>query len=315
MLMHTIIQIDSGPYAGRKIRLRKAVTTFGKGVAADLSIPGDPTLADVHFEIEMLDGTCRARNLDARHRTQVNGESVDETVLADDDKIMAGESTFSVCAQAPQESTGGDPDRAGSDELAEGSSGTGALLKNVDISLAEFCAALELGDEAVALIEDAPGVQELIDLLAEKPLYTDAIKVLAHYMTRRLAVWWACQCVDQACSSLLDEKQAKAYAMARDWVADPSDVNRRRAMHEAQETDMLGPGSWAAMSAFWSGDSLAPAELEVVPPPDHLTSIGVLNTLTFSAVLKNEKNLDESYAEFLTLGRDLAASDDVDWPS
>ncbi len=264
--MHTVIQIDSGPYAGRKIRLRKAVTTFGKGITADLSIPGDPTLADVHFEIEMLDGACTVRNLAAECATQVNGESTEETAVTGGDKIAAGESEFTVCEHTAPEAAGEQPPE-GTESGAGQAGAADTLLKNVDVSVAEFCADLELGEEAAPLIDDASDVEELITLLSEKPLYTDAIKVLAHYMTKRLAVYWACQCVESACGDLEDEKQAKAYAAARSWVADPTDVNRRKAMHEAQETDMMAPGSWAAMSAFWSGESLAPAELEVVPPP------------------------------------------------
>ncbi len=74
----------------------REVRQFGRTDWADTSFPHDAKMSQVHFSLETDGKICRIRDLDSSNGTQVNGESMVEHVLADGDRITAGETTFLV---------------------------------------------------------------------------------------------------------------------------------------------------------------------------------------------------------------------------
>src|SRR5205085_12585504 len=92
---------------------------------------------------------------------------------------------------------------------------------------AEICGRFTLDVEPHKLLDAKLTPQQYLTLLTSRGFYTDAIKVLAYGLTKREAVWWACVCVRDAGGKDLPGPALKALQAAENWVADPSEDNRR----------------------------------------------------------------------------------------
>ena len=94
---------------------------------------------------------------------------------------------------------------------------------------------------------------------------------------------------------------------AEDWVRHQTDAYRRAAMARAQAAGFSSPEAWAAVAAFWSGDSMAPPEAPKVPPEPHLTGLAVAGSVALAAVRGRAVRRDERLRHFLGSVRDIAS--------
>src|SRR5262249_60276058 len=86
-----------------------------------------------------------------------------------------------------------------------------------------------------------------------------------------------------------------AVAAAEAWVYKPTEENRRAAMSKAQATQFDTPCAWAAVAAFWSGGSMAPPDVPVVPPPPFLIGRAVSGAVMRAAVTGPAGKIDPRY--------------------
>ncbi|WP_165232303.1 DUF6931 family protein [Aquisphaera insulae] len=172
-----------------------------------------------------------------------------------------------------------------------------------------------LGEAATALLRDGMSPGGYLEALAASGPPLDGIRFLAHAMARRAVVWWACRCV-----TTLDPDGSAAPAAeaalkaAREWVTDPSD-DRRRACWPAAEGAGIGtPAGCTALAAFLSGGSLAPAELQAVPPGEDLTPRAAIGAIMLASVVREPEKVESKYAASFAIGRDVAEGKDT-WPA
>lgn len=120
---------------------------------------------------------------------------------------------------------------------------------------------------------EAPGPPEAyFAALRRDGRRADAADFLGQALPRFEAVAWAAQTVrDAAPQAPSSTPQARALRAALFWVQDPSETRRRAAFEAASACDPKGPEAMAAYAAFFSGGSMAPAELQAVPAPKHAT--------------------------------------------
>jgi hypothetical protein len=170
---------------------------------------------------------------------------------------------------------------------------------------AEICAQYEPGDEAKARLQEGMTPRQFLDRLVAEGHPADAARFLAHALTKREAVWWAGLCVGQALGPKPPAPALAALEAAKAWVVEPSDANRRAALPAAEAAGAGTAAGCLAMAAYFTGGSLAPADLPVVPPPEHLAADVASTALALAAALAPEKT-GESYAAFLQLGFDVA---------
>jgi hypothetical protein len=182
----------------------------------------------------------------------------------------------------------------------------GTWAKVTAKTAAEVCQLCTLSDEAKALTRDGQTPRQLFDLLLAKQLHLDAIRLLAAALPKREAVWWACLCARQAHGANPPAKIATAIAAAEKWVASPSEEARRAAESAAEAAEVSTPAGCAAMAAFWSGGSLAPPHVPVVPPGEQLTGHGVAGAVLLAAVLTQPEKAAEKHRAFLALGSEVA---------
>jgi hypothetical protein len=170
---------------------------------------------------------------------------------------------------------------------------------------AEICRDLDLQDPARRLLSPDLTPRQFFERLVEQQEYADAVRFLAHALPKRLAVWWGCLCVWHVYRLEPPESVAAALDAALAWVLDPSEEHRRAAEAPAMVAELKSPAGCLAMAACWSGGSMAPPDLPVVPTPPDLTARLVGGAVLLAAAQRAPR-LDAFYQQFLALGRDVA---------
>jgi hypothetical protein len=166
--------------------------------------------------------------------------------------------------------------------------------------------AIELDEEAAVLVEDGQSPADLLRSLLDHDQILDAIGFLAHALPTREAVWWACLCARKMPGGVTGEHAARALEAAEAWVKQPDEDNRRAAEVAAEAADMEGPASFAAMAAFMSGGSIAPAEFDTVEPPENITARLVAGAVIVAVHNFEPGEIDEKSRAFVNEGMELA---------
>lgn len=96
--MRVILEVLSGPDAGRKILLRAGqVLQVGRTDWADFSFPQDGHMSGLHLALETDNLACYAKDLGSSNGTLLNDQPLTgQTILHNGDKLRAGETTFVV---------------------------------------------------------------------------------------------------------------------------------------------------------------------------------------------------------------------------
>ncbi|MGE0384758.1 MAG: hypothetical protein AB7Q97_08520 [Gammaproteobacteria bacterium] len=168
----------------------------------------------------------------------------------------------------------------------------------------DVCAELELDDAARALLTDTLQPAPFLTALIQGEMFTDAVAYLAHALPKPDAVAWACVCVRTALGTApVDGHIASQIAAAEAWAMQPSARNSRGAEKVALEGRPKDCGAqFAAMAAFWSGESLAPEGLPPVPPAPGLTGTAVATAVTMAAVSGDPMAIPDRYRTYLAKG-------------
>lgn len=180
-----------------------------------------------------------------------------------------------------------------------------SLTKITTVRAADVAALAAAGGVKFAVPAGATPTMYLNELLATKQL-EQAIRFFAFAMPPREAVWWTCICARQVLPEPIPKPLMDAVESAETWVRKPSDETRRAAMARAQSTDFQSPATWAAVAAFWSGGSLAPADLPAVPAAPHLLGMAVSGAVTLAAVQTEPQRAEQKREHFLAAAIDIA---------
>ena len=168
---------------------------------------------------------------------------------------------------------------------------------------------LELAGEPAALAKTVATGPELVAALAAAEMFAKSVRVQAHLLSKRHAVWWGVCAVRDLALADFPETETAAVDAAAEWVADPSESRRRDAEAAAGATKYNGPGSWLAMAAFWSGGSLAAPHLPEVPPDEKLTGQGVTNSLMIAATYQAPLEAKNRYRAMLATALKIASGE------
>ncbi|MDB5401040.1 MAG: hypothetical protein QOD93_624 [Acetobacteraceae bacterium] len=164
-----------------------------------------------------------------------------------------------------------------------------------------------LTGECAALVQAHTEPAAAIAGLEAAGFVTEAAKLMAHALPKRECVWWACMCARHTTPPDLPDADAASVAGAEDWVRKQTDESRREAFEHAQHANFGTAEAWAAVAAFWSGDSMSPLGLPKTPPAPHLTGTAAIGSVTLAAVRTYPARRDERLRRFLASGREIAA--------
>lgn len=177
-----------------------------------------------------------------------------------------------------------------------------------DSGLAALGVQAELSEPARELLRSAsissPG--ELVQALSGRELHEDAVRLIAHSLPKREAVWWAWVCARRAAGEHPPEEIAASLAATERWIAHPDDANRRTAMEAAEQADLGTPAGCAGLAAFFSGGSIAPPDAPAIPPDEQTFARAVAGSVVLAAVASEPERAAEKFAAFVRQGLDVA---------
>lgn len=178
----------------------------------------------------------------------------------------------------------------------------------------EFCCRARLKRPALELLEHNPAIAPaaFFEVLVEKEYLTDAIRVLAHRLPKRDAVWWGCLCGEHANEASRDEAERQALAAAVRWVLDPTDENRRMAGKWGKKARMKTSGGALAMAVFLSGGSVSLPGLPFVPPKPQTCAAAVAGSILLLAARHDRHRARQKWRrDFLDLGRQILRGENL----
>lgn len=305
--MLVVLQATSNGVRARRIQLRaNQVAKVGRSEWADFSFSDDHAMSDVQFEVRATNDGCIVRSLSTEHPTFVNGQQIQSVTVHDGDQITAGQTKFLVHIEGERVSPTASTVMAPSPVTAVTDAPTTGTAQPVELSLVATCVYLELADDIASAATTASSADDLIDRLEQEEKFLDALRLRAHLLGKRLAVWWGCLCVRDELDEPLPRPQMSAVEAAAFWAIKPDDERRRLAEQRAAAAKYSGPGATLALSAFWSNGSIAPEGNPEVLPDDRLTSQGVAAALISAAYHGDATKATDRIHTFLERGKRIA---------
>lgn len=288
------LEATQGAAAGRTVIIRDGQTVqVGRSRWADLCLGEDAQLSEVHFELQCDWKGCRIRDLQSDSGTFVNDAKVDVAPLQSGDSVVAGSTTFAVSIEGEGQAAG---------EAVAGAEAAATLAAPA----AQYCRDLDWSEPARQLLQEDLPPADYLDRLIAADLLPDAVRFLAAWLPKPVAVAWACDCVRSALSDSMRPTDQAALDAAEAWADQPEDSNRRAAEAAAEACDYTGPAASVALAAFWSEGSLAPPDLAPVPPPETATVKAVTSALMMAAPCGDPAQTSQRYQDFLDAGQRLA---------
>ncbi len=171
-------------------------------------------------------------------------------------------------------------------------------------TLAGFLVAMP---DAAAVVRGSADAADALVRLRDAGLLQAAIRLCAHALPPREAVWWACMCADHTVPADLAKPDREVRASTEEWVRRPSDATRRAAMALAQAAGLVAPEAWTGVAAFWSGGSMAPEGQPVVEPAPELLGTAIAGSILLSSVRAQPERQAARLVRFLDSARDIAS--------
>ena len=185
---------------------------------------------------------------------------------------------------------------------------TDKTLGKLSGDLAHVLVHLQLDPQGKSTLDGCHDSLEALARLEQAGLLIEATRLIAHALPAREAVWWACACSRHtAACGAEPAAEAKVREAAEEWVRKPTDEHRRAAMKEAEAAGFSSPEAWAAVGAFWSGDSMAPPEAPKVPPQPHFPGLAVAGSVALAATRGPATRREARLRRFLVSARDIAS--------
>lgn len=183
--------------------------------------------------------------------------------------------------------------------------GKGKPIPEMARHAAEVVSHLELGQPALALLQDGLTPEAYLVRLVGQQLYRDAMHFLSGWLSRRQALWWGCLCVWLVHRPEWTPLRENALRAVVQWVQDPSEAHRRQAETAAGPEGARTPVGALALAAFWSEGSMTPAGLPEVLPPPNLSATTVAEAVLLAAALADPAHKAVLCRQFVSLGLEV----------
>ena len=163
-----------------------------------------------------------------------------------------------------------------------------------------------MSEEGRALLDGDSDARVFVDALISGEHHLDTVRFLAHALPPREGVWWAWWCARRAAGDEPPAEIAGCLEATKQWIADPSDKNRRTAMEHAEAVDFGTAAGCAGLSAFMCGDSVAPPDLEKVPPAEGAAAKAVAGAVMLAALVMEPEKAPEKFTAYIEQGLEVA---------
>ena len=127
-------------------------------------------------------------------------------------------------------------------------------------------------------------------------------------------MWWAWVCARKSAGATPAPPVKAALEATEQWIVQPTEENRRKALKVGEAADFGTAAGCAALAAFMSSGSLAPADAPVVPPGEFMCAKAVSGSVTIAVVATEPEKAGAKFKEYLQLGLEVAERTKL-WPA
>jgi uncharacterized protein DUF6931 len=171
----------------------------------------------------------------------------------------------------------------------------------------------KLGKEAMALLAPELSHRAFVAKLVEAEQFPDAVRYLAHGLPKREGVWWAWVTAKRAAGPEPEAKIKESLEATERWIAQPTDPNRRIAFEKAEKAELGTPAGCSGAAAFFAGESLAPPNLQAVPPGEWDTAKAIAGAVMLAVVEKEPEKAKEKFQAAIQQGLEVITKIKL-WP-
>ena len=125
-------------------------------------------------------------------------------------------------------------------------------------------------------------------------------------LPKQYAIIWGDRCLQFAPAGEVSDGEQHCINIAKQWISNPDETLRRAALDAAEALEFEGPYSWFAAAVGFSSGSLAPRDLDEVPPPPHLTAVAIAAYLVMLSV-KDPETMSETSRKMIETGLEMVA--------
>lgn len=165
---------------------------------------------------------------------------------------------------------------------------------------------LALSDDAVEVMSECSNTLSFLNRLCDEGLFHDAFVTLARVLPRQYAIIWGDRCLQLAPADDISDAEQHSINIARQWISNPDEALRRAALDAAEALEFDGAYAWFAAAVGYTGGSLAPRDLEEVPPPQHLTAMAIAACLLLLSA-KEPETMAETSRKMIDTGLEMVA--------
>jgi hypothetical protein len=177
----------------------------------------------------------------------------------------------------------------------------------------EICRRFKLSRPASLLLHEDHTPQHFFAELTKARLWNDAVRFAAEFLTPREAVWWASLCLWQVVRREASPSiEVDTLQRVVQWVRRPNEVQRRRLEPAMHSTDNHPLARSLAVAAFYSGESVSPADQPQVAPPPGQTPRSVASVVALAARLVPPPLHEPCLLHFLKLAGEVSRGE-VPW--
>jgi hypothetical protein len=191
--------------------------------------------------------------------------------------------------------------------MSNASSSPAPIAAKIDlVPLYTIIGRLNLPGAALAVIPPDATPSLALDALVRAGYGTAALRLVAHSLPKREAVWWACMCAEHTAPDPLPQAELAVAHSAQAWVRRPHDEAGFAAYALAERCGMRSAECWTAVAANWCGSTLSGPGLPPVAPPPHLPGIAVYGAVALALARAPAEQHPAVTARFISSARDIA---------
>jgi hypothetical protein len=165
--------------------------------------------------------------------------------------------------------------------MSNASSSPAPIAAKIDlVPLYTIIGRLNLPGAALAVIPPDATPSLALDALVRAGYGTAALRLVAHSLPKREAVWWACMCAEHTAPDPLPQAELAVAHSAQAWVRRPHDEAGFAAYALAERCGMRSAECWTAVAANWCGSTLSGPGLGVTAATLKSTGWGWLRRMS-----------------------------------
>lgn len=160
----------------------------------------------------------------------------------------------------------------------------------------------QAGDE---LLRDEMSPRQFIESLVAARKYADAIRVVAHVLPRRAAVWWNVVCLWDSVRPTPPALVAEIIESSVQWVLLPIPEHQRPLRNACRAARRHKAAQSLALAVSYAGETLLP-ELPTLPAKTHLTAKLTAASVLIAAADAAASQRIARQRQYLELGVEIA---------